>query len=114
MARTTVRKDIVLITLFLSIICLTNGLVELLRNNSKNCGDARMDCAYRTGCGTALQHYVTHCTPVLQGRIKQCPIPCLHALIGLSSTDEGQDLMQVRIQTNCNMFAELEYCVTTR
>lgn len=48
-------------------------------------------CIYRIGCGNALQHYLTGCAPVLQGN--DCSETCQHALIALTSTDEGKELM---------------------
>ncbi|KAG7189107.1 hypothetical protein KM043_008682 [Ampulex compressa] len=39
----------------------------------------------------ALQHYLTGCAPVLQG--DNCSETCQHALIALTSTDEGKELM---------------------
>lgn len=64
-------------------------------NATMRCDDARLRCAYRTGCGRALQHYLTLCASVLQGGVNDCPEICQHALIGLMSTDEGKDLMTV-------------------
>lgn len=97
MPRSIVWMDIVLITLAFSMICLTNGSVVLPTNNSITCDEARLRCAYRTGCGMALQHYLTRCTSVLHGNINECPESCQHALIALTSTDEGKDLMRVSI-----------------
>ncbi|XP_058805670.1 growth arrest-specific protein 1-like [Phymastichus coffea] len=62
-------------------------------NGTMRCDDARLRCAYRTGCGRALQHYLTRCAAVLHGDVDQCPEDCQHALIGLASTDEGKELM---------------------
>ena len=64
-------------------------------NVTMRCDDARLRCAYRTGCGRALQHYLTRCASVLQGDGNECPENCQHALIGLMSTDEGKELMTV-------------------
>ncbi|XP_033333094.1 growth arrest-specific protein 1 isoform X3 [Megalopta genalis] len=55
------------------------------------CEEAKLRCAYRTGCGSALQHYLTGCAPVLQGN--DCSETCQHALIALTSTDEGKELI---------------------
>ncbi|XP_044264317.1 growth arrest-specific protein 1-like isoform X2 [Tribolium madens] len=67
------------------------------------CEEARMRCAYRVGCGTALQHYVMGCSGVLQGPPpSHCPEICHHSLIALTSTEEGKDLM------NCE--CSDEYC----
>ena len=66
-------------------------------NATMSCDDARMRCAYRTGCGRALQHYITRCASVLQGDVRDCPEMCQHALVALMSTDEGKELMTVSI-----------------
>ncbi len=64
-------------------------------NTSISCEDARVKCAYRTGCGAALQQYVTNCATDLRGRVTSCPETCLLALIALTSTDEGKQLTSV-------------------
>lgn len=74
----------------------SSSLVEE-ESNATRCDDARMRCAYRTGCGRALTHYLTRCASVLQGDISDCPEFCQHALIGLTSTDEGKELMNVSV-----------------
>lgn len=90
------RMDIVLITIVISMSSLIKCSNSLSTNNSMRCDDARLRCAYRTGCGMALQHYLTRCTSVLHGEMNKCPEICQHALIALTSTDEGQELMRVR------------------
>lgn len=65
------------------------------KSSTMRCEEAKMKCAYRTGCGKALQHYVLGCAPELQGN--DCSETCQHALIALTSTDEGKELMTVRI-----------------
>ncbi|XP_018575779.1 growth arrest-specific protein 1 [Anoplophora glabripennis] len=58
------------------------------------CEEARMKCAYRMGCGMALQNYIVGCSAVLQGPYPtHCPENCQHSLIGLTSTEEGKALM---------------------
>lgn len=57
------------------------------------CEEARLKCAYREGCGMALQNYMVGCSAVLQGPTQHCPQICLHSLIALTSTEEGRDLM---------------------
>lgn len=60
------------------------------------CEEARIKCAFRMGCGTALQNYVVGCSGVLQGAYPtHCPEICHHSLIALTSTDEGKALMNV-------------------
>lgn len=67
------------------------------------CEDARLKCAYRVGCGMALQNYLVGCSSVLQGPyVDYCPEVCLYSLIALTSTQEGQKLMNCQ----CNE----EYC----
>lgn len=59
------------------------------------CEDARLKCAYRTGCGAALQQYIISCASDLQGDGDECSQTCLLALIAVTSTDEGKQLMTV-------------------
>jgi len=64
----------------------------------ETCENARLKCAYRTGCGQALQNYVMSCSFILDSEpriLKYCPEPCQHALIALTSTEEGKNLMNV-------------------
>jgi len=77
-----------ILSTFISIIRATNNTIGTMR-----CEDARLLCAFRTGCGTALQQYLTSCTEDLQSDSKGCPETCKHALIALTSTDEGKKLM---------------------
>lgn len=61
-----------------------------------DCVDARVKCAYRVGCGMALRNYIVGCSTVLQGPyVDYCPEVCQHALIALTSTPEGEELMTV-------------------
>ncbi|CAH1114520.1 unnamed protein product [Psylliodes chrysocephalus] len=59
------------------------------------CEQARLKCAYRVGCGMALQNYIVGCSAVLQGDDfpKHCPEICQYSLTALTSTDEGKELM---------------------
>jgi len=75
------------VLLFLSSVLCCTWHVEAM-----SCEDARMKCAYRTGCGSALQKYVLGCSG-LRDTPNYCPEECQHALIALTSTPEGQDLM---------------------
>lgn len=61
------------------------------------CAHARTRCAYRTGCGAALSNYIVMCDTVLSEPVKSCPEECGHALIALTSTEEGKELMNVSI-----------------
>ncbi|XP_046833335.1 growth arrest-specific protein 1-like isoform X1 [Vespa crabro] len=85
MSRGVHRLDVVLVSMLLT------TMLAGTRSTSVRCEDARLRCAYRTGCGMALQHYVTGCASVLQG--DNCSDACQHALIALTSTDEGKELM---------------------
>ncbi|XP_066599059.1 growth arrest-specific protein 1-like [Prorops nasuta] len=73
-------------------VLLFSILVTMMSSTLSNaipCEDARLKCAYRSGCGLALQHYLTGCT--LQG--DNCTETCQHALIAVTSTDQGKELM---------------------
>lgn len=59
-----------------------------------SCEEARIKCAYRKGCGMALRNYLVDCSSVLHDNTR-CPEVCQHALIALTSTDEGHKLMTV-------------------
>ncbi|XP_063225366.1 growth arrest-specific protein 1-like [Bacillus rossius redtenbacheri] len=58
-----------------------------------SCEEARLRCAYRRGCGMALSKYVVGCSAVLHGDSPLCPEACQLALIALTSSEEGQQLM---------------------
>ncbi|XP_054278783.1 growth arrest-specific protein 1-like [Macrosteles quadrilineatus] len=73
------------------LLCTSAGGSEPHRKVS--CEEARLKCAYRTGCGMALQNYMVGCSSVLRDSGAHCPESCQHALIALTSTDEGKDLM---------------------
>ena len=60
-----------------------------------SCDVARLKCAYRAGCGLALQNYVLGCSDLYQGKTTTCNTHCRHSLIALMSTPEGQRLMKV-------------------
>ena len=59
------------------------------------CNEARLKCAYRAGCGLALQNYALGCQDLAKGKTKVCNTHCRHSLIALMSTHEGQRLMKV-------------------
>lgn len=67
------------------------------------CEEARLKCAYREGCGAALQNYLVGCSSLLQGtnyleeQADFCPQICEYSLIALISTEEGKALMDVSI-----------------
>ena len=59
------------------------------------CDIAQLKCAYRAGCGLALQNYMLGCAEVAGGRTEACNTHCRHSLIALMSTHEGKRLMKV-------------------
>ncbi|XP_061931684.1 growth arrest-specific protein 1-like isoform X1 [Apis cerana] len=77
--------------LLLSIILFSTIMWNTVKSSIIRCEEAKLKCAFRTGCGTALQHYFTGCAPVLEDN--DCSESCQHALIALTSTDEGKELM---------------------
>ncbi|XP_015185267.1 PREDICTED: growth arrest-specific protein 1-like isoform X2 [Polistes dominula] len=97
MSRGVYRSDVVLVSMMLLTMMFT-----YTKSTSISCEDARLRCAYRIGCGMALQHYVTGCASVLQG--DKCSESCQHALIALTSTDEGKELMM------CQCTPDDEFC----
>ncbi|XP_026742327.1 growth arrest-specific protein 1-like [Trichoplusia ni] len=73
-----------------------------------SCNEARTRCAYRTGCGAALGNYMMMCEEVLAESASptSCPRECGNALIALTSTEEGKQLM------NCE--CEDKYCLEAK
>ena len=69
---------------------------ELPDPESVPCDVARLKCAFRSGCGLALQNYALGCMELVKGRSQQCNTHCRHSLIALVSTLEGQRLMKVK------------------
>ncbi|KAI5750960.1 hypothetical protein M8J77_002850 [Diaphorina citri] len=66
-----------------------------------SCESARIKCAYREGCAEALQNYMIGCSQAFHGStaLNYCPETCQLALIALTSTEVGKELMNVSIQT---------------
>ena len=62
------------------------------------CDVARLKCAFRSGCGLALQNYALGCLDLVQGKSHICNNHCRHSLIALVSTTEGKRLMKVKIK----------------
>ena len=58
------------------------------------CNHATMACAYRGGCGLALQQYMQSCSDLVSGVTDTCSMDCKYALIALLSTPEGKRLME--------------------
>lgn len=70
--------------------------VAVADNEILACEDARVKCLFRDGCGLALRNYMVHCSTVLNdNNPTHCPEICLNSLIALTSTFEGQALMNV-------------------
>lgn len=59
----------------------------------RTCAEAKIRCALRSGCGMALQNYMLGCADLMGGRVDHCDEYCKNALIALTSTEEGHDLM---------------------
>lgn len=89
MSRWLDRSAIIL----MDMVLISTIIFNTAKSSIIRCEEAKLRCAYRTGCGTALQHYFTGCAPVLQSN--DCSETCQHALIALTSTDEGKELMTV-------------------
>lgn len=62
----------------------------------ETCEVARLKCAYRVGCGMALQNYMIGCSDVMTGSTKKCSDHCRNSLIALTSTEEGEALMKCK------------------
>uniref|UniRef100_A0A8D9ADA3 Growth arrest-specific protein 1 n=1 Tax=Cacopsylla melanoneura TaxID=428564 RepID=A0A8D9ADA3_9HEMI len=60
-----------------------------------SCENARIKCAYREGCAEALQNYMIGCSQAFHGSIapNYCPEACQLALIALTSTEVGKEMM---------------------
>jgi len=102
----------------------SRGLVpQLLANYSApslppahevGCNQATMACAYRGGCGLALQQYMQSCSDLVTGVTDTCSKDCRFALIALLSTPEGKRLMECSCEdSNCHLQkARVEPCRT--
>ncbi|XP_075217513.1 growth arrest-specific protein 1-like [Lycorma delicatula] len=88
--------------------------VQLEVDATSSCEDARMKCVYRVGCSTALRNYMLDCSSVLHAEppVTHCPEACQLALITLTSTDEGKQLMNCDCKDEfcTNSKARLEVC----
>lgn len=68
-----------------------------------SCYEAQQKCAYRSGCSFALTRYFSGCYSVLNDpnpNPSHCPTSCQHALIALTSSDEGKELTQCNCTDN--------------
>ncbi|CAB0012756.1 unnamed protein product, partial [Nesidiocoris tenuis] len=72
------------------------SLTFWVSSDALTCGEARLKCAYREGCGMALQRFLMSCSNLHQLN-KTCPEECKNVLIALMSTDEGQEFMSFQI-----------------
>lgn len=70
-------------------------LAAVAMATATQCPEARSKCAFRKGCGNALNNYQLLCSDVMSQPTDVCPEPCQHALIALTSTEEGKELMNV-------------------
>lgn len=78
------------------------------------CNHATMACAYRGGCGLALQQYMQSCSDLVSGITDTCSKDCRFALIALLSTPEGKRLMECNCEDDsCHLQkARVEPCRT--
>lgn len=60
----------------------------------ESCNVAQLKCAYRDGCGLAIQNYMLACSALAEGKTTVCSTYCKHSLIALMSTPEGKRLMK--------------------
>lgn len=74
---------------------------------ASKCEVARTKCAYRAGCGMALQNYMIDCAALIVGHTTVCSVACERALIALLSTEEGEALV------DCDCDAA-EFCESIR
>ncbi|KAB7506724.1 hypothetical protein Anas_10089 [Armadillidium nasatum] len=76
-----------------NIIATDDGTLNFTMKPDVTCDDARIKCALRQGCGTALQSYMLDCADIMHGRTTQCDEFCKASLIALTSTEEGESLV---------------------
>lgn len=97
---------------YISFIVLIIGATHATNNtyNTNNtddeehaCNETRLKCAFRSGCGTALNNYLQFCAADLSRNATTCPEACQHALIGLASTEEGKKLMECKCKVGDTM-----------
>ena len=80
-----------------------NGYNETMENNNTStCRFAQLKCSYRTGCGQTLQSFIIECDSLINNQTEICTNRCKNTLVGLTSTPEGQKLM------NCDCDGDLE------
>lgn len=58
-----------------------------------SCRFAQLKCSYRTGCGATLHSFIFECDSLIHNKTDLCSDQCKNTLIGLTSTHEGQKLM---------------------
>lgn len=73
--------------------------VAVAAGDAARCQEAQLRCAYRSGCGAALENYELMCNDVMAEPNARCTKGCEYALIALTSTVEGKDLMNVSISS---------------
>lgn len=78
---------------------------EVSSATDKNtCEKIRIKCAYHEGCYHALQNYFEKCDRILRADSKTCPEPCMHALVTLTSTEQGSGLLDVSVNVYDNAY----------
>lgn len=82
-------------------------LINVSCQIGQKCEVARAQCAFRMGCGMALQSYIMDCADLISGHTTECSVTCQRALIALMSTEEGEML----IGCDCN---GSEFCETNK
>ncbi len=67
----------------------------ILQKEEITCQFASLKCSYRTGCGNTLKSYLIECGDLINNKTNECSEGCKNTLVGLTSTPEGQSLMEV-------------------
>lgn len=61
------------------------------------CEEVRLQCAFAPSCSMALHTYFNKCDKMLQDDSTKCPQSCLYALVALTSTAAGKQMMDVSV-----------------
>lgn len=59
------------------------------------CEEVRLQCAFAPSCSMALHTYFNKCDKMLQDDSTRCPESCLYALVALTSTAAGKQMLDV-------------------
>ena len=74
-----------------------------------SCSAAQQKCVLRNRCGWALNRYMIACADIITGKTKFCNDLCKKSLIAITSTEEGQQLMKVRLIHNICSYMSVAY-----